>query len=87
MGRGLLGKGVAINLSVKGWRVLGDAPVRPGQWLVFRLDLRKGESPLEIPRAIVRWTDGTEFGVEWLVAGHPAERGLNGFVQAMAERL
>ncbi len=87
LGRGLLGKGLAVNLSLKGWRVRGDQSVRPGQWLAFRLHLADAETPIEIPRAIVRWTEGKEFGVEWLVAERPAEEELRGFVHEMAARL
>lgn len=72
---------------MKGWRVQGDESVRPGQWLAFRLELDSDRPAIEIPRAIVRWTEGQEFGVEWLVADRPAEQGLAGFVRDMAQRL
>lgn len=87
MGRDSLGKGTAVDLSHKGWRVQGDAAVRRGQWLTFRLQLEDGHPPVEIPRAIVRWTAGHEFGVEWLVVGPHEEQSLDQFIRSMAARL
>lgn len=87
MGRDSLGKGTALNLSQKGWRVQGDAAVRRGQWLAFRLHVGGGQPPIEIPRAIVRWVQGQEFGVEWLVIDPQAEQHLDQVICRMAERL
>ncbi|MFO0774844.1 MAG: PilZ domain-containing protein [Nitrospiraceae bacterium] len=86
MGRALLGRGTAVNLSTKGWRVQGDEPVRSGQWLTFRLELVGHSQPIQFPRAIVRWTSGLEFGVEWLLADDTTQQGLQQYVCSMASR-
>lgn len=80
LGRDLLGKGLTLDLSPRGWRVRGDASVRQGQRLAFRLRLPQGSEMLDIPRAIVRWTKGDEFGVEVLQAGPPAQAHLHRFI-------
>ncbi len=80
LGRDVLGKGLTLDLSPRGWRVRGDARVRQGQSLAFRLRLSKGSEMLDIPRAIVRWTNGDVFGVEVLQAEPPAEALLQRFI-------
>lgn len=80
LGRDVLGKGLTLDLSPRGWRVRGDASVRQGQWLAFRLQLPQGSEVLDIPWAIVRWTDADQFGVEVLQAGRPAQAHLSQFM-------
>ncbi|GKS56854.1 hypothetical protein YTPLAS18_03810 [Nitrospira sp.] len=87
LGRGFLGKGLTLNVSMNGWRVKGDQVVQPGQWLAFRIQLPWDGAPVEIPRAIVRWVHEKTFGVEWLFAEDPAKEGLCGFSRDMATRL
>jgi PilZ domain-containing protein len=60
------GKGTLINLSREGWRIKSDQPVSRGTVLSLRLHLQDQPTALEIDRAIVRWVDSTEFGVELL---------------------
>ena len=87
LGRGLLGKGLTADVSMKGGQVKGDQGVRPGQRLAFRIQLAHADSPIEIPCAIVRWAHDNTFGVEWLMAADPAEEGLCGFIRDLATRL
>ena len=84
LGRGCLGKGLTVNLSINGWLVKGDQIVQPGQWLSFRIQLPGGEMPIEIPQAIVRWVHDETFGVEWLFAADPEKESLGGFIRNMA---
>ncbi len=86
LGQGLLGQGLALDLSPRGWRVRGDAGVRRGQRLAFRFRLSDGSEQLEIPSSIVRWTNGDEFGVEVLQAGPPAQAYLHRFILDRALR-
>ncbi|HET7909569.1 MAG TPA: PilZ domain-containing protein [Nitrospira sp.] len=59
----VIGKGIVKNLSRMGLRMLGDHALLPGSHVCIRLMLNDGEPPLEISRAIVRWTDLCEFGL------------------------
>ena len=59
--------GIAWNLSVSGWRLSGDVPLRVGQTCPLTVNLPNQES-LVVAAAIVRWVRGQEYGLETLVA-------------------
>jgi hypothetical protein len=71
----MIGKGVVMNVSRTGLRVLGDHSLIPGTELAIRLTVGEADPPLEISRATVRWTDQYEFGlrIEQL-SSHAAHR-------------
>lgn len=60
----VIGKGVVMNLSRTGMRVLGDHSLEPGTQLSVRILVGGQGTPLEIARASVRWVDRQEFGVQ-----------------------
>lgn len=60
----LIGKGIVMNVSRTGLRVLGEHSVKPGTELSIRLSLDEDGAPLEISRASVCWADHYEFGVK-----------------------
>ncbi len=64
MGEDCVGQARVTNLSLNGWRLLGIYPVDPGAELSLRVYLDDEESPVNIPRALVRWARGHEFGIE-----------------------
>jgi hypothetical protein len=57
------GQGTIWNLSVNGWRLSGNLPMRPGETLSLRVSL-PNEQCIEILQAVVRWSRGQEFAVE-----------------------
>lgn len=59
----LIGKGVVMNLSRTGMRMLGDHSISPGAELTVRLTVEENGPPLEISRASVRWANEYEFGL------------------------
>ena len=59
--------GIVWNLSVNGWRLSGDVPLRVGQTCPVTINLPNQES-LVVAGAIVRWIRGQEYGLETLVA-------------------
>jgi PilZ domain len=59
-----IGKGVVMNLSCTGMRILGDHSVTPGTELSVRVSLEEDYPPLEISRASVRWVNQNEFGLK-----------------------
>jgi len=59
-----IGKGVVMNLSRTGMRILGDHSVKPGTELSVRVSVEKDHPPLEISRASVRWVNQNEFGLK-----------------------
>ena len=71
----VIGKGVVMNMSRTGLRVLGDHSLTPGTEVTIRLAFGETDPPLEIARASVRWANQYEFGlrIEHLTS-HAAHR-------------
>ena len=61
------GHGIIWNLSVNGWRLSGDVPLRVGQSFPMTVTLPNQQS-IFVAAAIVRWVRGPEYGLETLVA-------------------
>ena len=61
------GQGMVWNLSVNGWRLSGDVPLRVGQTYPLTVTLPNQES-IFVAAAIVRWARGQEYGLGTLVA-------------------
>ena len=61
------GHGIVWNLSVNGWRLSGDVPLRVGQTCPLTVHL-PNQLSLFVAGAIVRWVRGQEYGLETLVA-------------------
>ena len=60
------GQGTVWNLSVSGWRLTGDVPMRAGERLSMAV-LLPTQQQINVFEAVVRWTRGQEFGVENVV--------------------
>jgi hypothetical protein len=59
------GNGKVVDLSTKGCRILSPAPVRAGDRLRLSLRVPRGNRPLTIDQAHVRWVEEGSFGLEW----------------------
>jgi hypothetical protein len=59
--------GTVYNLSLGGCRVESDHPMQGGEYVALRLRVSYDESPISIQVAVVRWSVGGEFGLEFLV--------------------
>jgi len=60
------GAGTASDLSVRGCKVLGDTRVYLGMLMELRLYMPDDLMPMEVHQAMVRWTKGREFGLQFL---------------------
>ena len=60
------GQGIVWNLSVNGWRLSGDVPLRVGQTCFLTVHL-PNQLSLFVAGAIVRWVRDQEYGLETLV--------------------
>jgi PilZ domain len=65
------GQGTIWNVSLNGWRLSGDLPLRIGQSFPMTVTLSNQESVF-VAAGIVRWVRGEEYGVETLVADDSA---------------
>jgi len=61
-------EGVGLDLSVRGCRISSPTRVTRGTELQLHLVLPENDqySPVDVERAVVQWTEGNEFGVEFL---------------------
>lgn len=64
MSGSLVGKGVVMNLSRTGLRVLGHHSLMLGTELSVRVLIDEQGPPIEIPQASVQWVDLYEFGLK-----------------------
>ncbi|MBK5281397.1 MAG: PilZ domain-containing protein [Nitrospiraceae bacterium] len=60
------GQGTVWNLSLNGWKLSGDVPLRVGETCSLTVNLPNQES-LYVAAAIVRWVRGQEYGLETLM--------------------
>jgi hypothetical protein len=59
------GEGKTLDISTNGCRATTPVDLRAGMVLKLSLFLPDHNWPLRVDRAIVRWVDGPEFGVEF----------------------
>jgi hypothetical protein len=57
-------EGMLIDVSRQGWRARGVVPVLAGTILSVRVFLTDDAHAIFVEEAVVRWSDGQEFGVE-----------------------
>ena len=79
------GHGTIWNVSLNGWRLSGDVPLRIGQTIPLTVTL-PNEYSLFIPASIVRWNRGQEYGLETLVMGRLTQNRLEQYVKRLVER-
>jgi hypothetical protein len=61
------GTGSVVDLSIRGCRIESLIDVQPGSSLEVRIEAVAHELPIQIQAAIVRWSRGREFGLEFEV--------------------
>lgn len=76
------GEGTVWNLSLNGWKLSGDVPLRVGQTCSLTVNLPNQPS-IVVAAAIVRWVRGQEYGLETLVV----EKQMHGQLEHLFKRL
>jgi hypothetical protein len=76
------GVGTVWNLSISGWRLSGDVPMRSGETLSLTVTL-PNEQRIEVPAAVVRWSRGTEFAVENVAIDSHTQARLEHYVKRL----
>ena len=56
--------GVILDLSTAGCRARSATGFNNGEFLVVLINVPRYEHPLHVPRAVVRWWHGQDFGME-----------------------
>ena len=82
----IAGEGTVVDMSVGGWRVRVQSAtaVREGTYLTLRMAPPDNDpTMMEVPLTVVRWSEGGEFGLEYLVIGAEAQERLRRFVRSL----
>lgn len=74
------GHGTVWNLSVSGWRLTGNVPMRLGDTLSLTVTL-PNEQRIEVPETVVRWSRAQEFAGENVSIKSHTEARLQHFVK------
>ena len=78
------GHGTVWNLSLNGWKLSGDVPLRVGQTCSLTVNLPNQQS-LVVAAAIVRWVRGQEYGMETLVVEQQTHSRLEHLVERLVQ--
>src|SRR5262245_6706797 len=68
-------EGLLIDMSRHGWHARGDQPLAKGTIMTVQVCFPDAAQPITIEEAVVRWTEGLEFGVE-LIRLSPASAAM-----------
>ena len=60
------GEGSVVDLSIRGCRIESPIDVQPGASLEVRIATIEHEPPIQIQQALVRWSRGRQFGLEFV---------------------
>lgn len=61
-----IGTGTLSSVSRSGWKIASNKSLPIGASATLRIFLSDGHPPLEVIKAVVRWAQGREFGLELL---------------------
>jgi PilZ domain len=77
------GKGAITNLSEGGCAVKGNANTKIGAFLELNVDLPAPHQKLIVDVAVVRWSIGTKFGLDFLQLDPEQEKRLRRFIKTL----
>jgi len=78
------GQGTIWNLSLNGWKLSGDVPLRVGETCSLTVNLPNQES-LNVAAAIVRWVRGQEYGLETLMVETQTQSRLEHLIKRLVQ--
>ncbi len=82
----LSGEGTVINLSIGGFAVESDQPVKAGMTLKLRVFLPDDEKPIVIQQATIRWAREGKFGVKTTLIGIEDKKRLREFIVSTLDK-
>lgn len=81
------GEGTVLDLSMEGCRVRSDTPVLKGVYMEVFITLLGQIPPLPIELAVVRWSPGSVFGLEFIRIADGHQTRLRHYVQDLEQAL
>lgn len=82
-GDSLSAQGIILDLSVIGCRARSAFAVKKDDYLGVLIDVPRYEHPLHVPLAVVRWSNGQEFGMEFIRMEPDDQRRLRELIGAI----
>ncbi len=81
------GEGTVLDLSMEGCRVRSDTPTLKGVYMEVFITLLGQIPPLPIELAVVRWSPGSVFGLEFIRIADRHQARLRRYVQDLEQAL
>jgi len=76
----MVGEGEVVDLTNPGCLIQSTAGLKKGESLQLKMFLSGLKSPLIVALAVVRWTNGSRFGVEFIKMNEPDRAQLTEFI-------
>lgn len=81
------GEGAALDLSMEGCRMRSNAPLVKGQYVELFINLLGQILPLAVELAVIRWSAGTECGLEFIRIAEAHQARLRNYVKDLGQAL
>jgi hypothetical protein len=85
LGEGVTTPGVILDLSESGCRSRTEGIIKLGALLQVLIDIPRYQTPLQVTLARVRWSNGKEFGLEFLGSASDDQQRLHEVIRATEE--
>jgi len=79
----IAGKGTVCNLGTRGCAVKSGHTLKVGAFVELRIDVPTLDAPLLVDLAVVRWSVGQEFGLDFLQLRPEEQKRLKRFVKKL----
>ena len=83
LGNGINSQGMILNLSTSGCRGSSEGVIRQDALLRVLIDVTPLLAPIQVDRAIIRWSSGNEFGLEFVGLSFDDQQRLQGLISVI----
>ncbi len=79
----VLGESDIFDLSIKGCQICSEVDLDCGKFVALRFSLPNYETPVQIDMASIRWTNGGQCGLEFIIMTYKDETLLSQYVRSL----
>jgi len=83
VGNGINSQGMILNLSTSGCRGSSEGVIRQDALLRVLIEVPRFLAPIQVDRAIIRWSRGNDFGLEFVGISFDDQQRLQGPILAI----
>ena len=83
LGNGIKSQGMILNLSTSGCRGSSEGVIRQDALLRVVIDVPPLLAPIQVDRAVIRWSSGNEFGLEFVGISFDDQQRLQGLISVI----